>query len=88
MLTFKVKGLKYLSELLHVRVINRTLRSSEAKVLVFPRYNYVYSGNRAFSGCAPKMSNEVSFYVPKAESLIQNEHLRLKAYQSEKTKLH
>ena len=62
---------KYLSELLHVGVINRTLRSSEAKVLVVSRYNYVYSGNRAFSVCAPKLWNDLPVYVRKAESLTE-----------------
>ena len=90
MLTFKclhAQGPKYLSELLHVRVINRTLRPSEAKVSVVPRYNYVYSGNRAFSVCAPKLWNDLPVYVCKAESLTEfrkalKTHLFLKAYKS------
>ena len=88
MLTFKclhAQGPKYLSELLQVRVINRTLRSSEATVLVVLRYNYVYSGNRAFSVCAPKLWNNLPVYVRKAESLTEfkkvlKSHLFLKAY--------
>ena len=74
MLTFKclhAQRPKYLSELLHVRVINRTLRPSEAKVLVVPKYNYVYSGNRAFSVCAPKLWNDLPVYIRKAESLTE-----------------
>ena len=90
MLTFKclhAQGPKYLSELLQVCVINRTLRSSEATVLVVPRYNYVYSRNRAFSVCAPKLWNNLPVYVRKAESLTEfkkvlKTHLFLKAYKS------
>ena len=74
MLTFKclhAQGPKYLCELLQVCVINSTLRSSEVTVLVVPRYNYVYSGNRAFSVCAPKLWIDLPVYVCKAESLTE-----------------
>ena len=91
MLTFKclhAQGPIYLSELLQVCVINSTLRSSEVTVLVVPRYNYVYSGNRAFQYVLLlKLWNNLPVYVRKAESLTEfkkvlKTHLFLKAYKS------
>lgn len=56
-LTFKALhnlALSYLSDLLHIYILKRTLRSSSSVALVVPSVRLVTMGSRAFSCAAPR----------------------------------
>lgn len=63
-LTFVFKALNglappYLSDLLTPQVRNRTLRSSNQRLLEVPRSNYKHWGDRAFLVAAPRLWNKL-----------------------------
>ena len=60
---------QYLSELLHPYVPRRNLRSSDAFLLETPHSHLVSCGDRSFSVSAPRLWNDLPYYLRSCDSL-------------------
>ena len=60
---------QYLSELLHPYVPCRNLRSSDAFLLETPHSHLVSCGDRSFSVSAPRLWNDLPYYLRSCDSL-------------------
>jgi hypothetical protein len=59
----------YLKELINVKTITRSLRSSSHLMLQVPKYNFTKYGDRAFSVAGPKLWNSLPNHIKSSETV-------------------